>query len=85
VQAVSNETEDRLAAGQALVGKVIADVTEEVTALGVRFEKLLILFGRENKVTINVAALEAQIKNSPPSDVGGCGQQFRFQRLPVQV
>jgi hypothetical protein len=77
--------EHGLAAAEALVRKVIADVTEEVTALGLRVEKLPILFGRKDEVAVNVAALEAQIKNSPRSDVGDCRQQFRFQRLPVQV
>lgn len=40
---------------------MISDVAEEVTALGLGFEKLLVLFRREGEVTVEFAAVEAEV------------------------
>lgn len=47
------------------------------------FPVALISWKRE--VTINVAAVEAQVKNPPGRDVSRGGQEFRFDWLPVQI
>ena len=78
-------TERGLAARETLVRKAIPDVAEEVTAAGLGVEKLLVLFGREGEVTVNVAAVEAEVEESSRCDVSRGGQEFRFERLPVQV
>ena len=48
-------------------------MAEEVTALRVGVEKLLVLFGREGEVAVDVAAVEAKVEEPAWSDVGhGC-------------
>jgi hypothetical protein len=64
---------------------VIPDVAEEVAALGIGLEKLLVLFRREGDITVEFAAMEVEVEDTPWCDVGGCRQKLRFERLPVQV
>lgn len=57
--------------GEASVGKPIADVLEEVTASGVGGKKFPILIAGEQEVTVDLAALEAQITDLACCGVGG--------------
>jgi hypothetical protein len=62
---------------------LIPDVAEEVLALGFGVEKLLVLFGRESEVTVNLPAVEAEVKDAPWRLVGFGGQELRFQWPPL--
>jgi hypothetical protein len=59
-------------------------VVEEVTAAGVGVEKFLVLFGREGEVTVDLAAVEAQVKDAPRGGIGRDSQELSFEGLPVQ-
>jgi hypothetical protein len=43
------------------------------------------LFRREGEVAIGFAAVEAEVEHMPRRDVCRCSQEFRFERLPVQI
>jgi len=61
---------------------LIPDVGEEVLALGFGVEKSLILFGGNGEVTIDLATVEAEVKDAPGRLVGLSGQELRFQGPP---
>ena len=64
---------------------MIPNMAEEVTPAGFGVEKLLVLFGGEGEVAVDVSAMEAQVKAPPRRFVGRRSQQLRFEGLPVDL
>ena len=52
-------------ARETFVRKLIPDVAEEVLALRVGGQKLLISFSGKSEVTVDVAPLEAEVEDAP--------------------
>src|SRR5262249_22740197 len=65
--------------------ELIPNVAEEVLALGFGVEKFLVLFGGKGEVTIDLAAVEAQVEDASRRFVGLGRQEFRFQWPPVEI
>ena len=63
------------------VGELVPNVAEEVLALGFGVEELLVLVCGEGEVAVNLAALEAQVKDAPRHLVGLGRQEFRVKGL----
>ncbi len=68
-----------------LVRKAISDVTEEVATFGFSLEELLRLVSGEGEVTINFAAVEAEVKSPAGSNVCRGSQELGLEWLPVQT
>jgi DNA-binding CsgD family transcriptional regulator len=74
-----------LIAWELLIREAIPDVTEKVAALGFGLKELLVLIRRKGEVAINLAAVEAEVKNPARRDASRSGQELGFDWLPVQT
>jgi hypothetical protein len=60
-------------------------LVREVLAARIPVEQLLVLFGREGEVAVNLAAAEAQKELPPWHGIGRCSQQSGLESLPVHL